>query len=1434
MRMGRIPSPEDALKMRVRQPDGTVIEVNASTPEEAARIAHQAWTHRTSFNNRRRSAIRGAGAPQYELESRADAYARDRANSETTPGLGYFDAPVRAFRGLIAPGLGRTQEQALLDQEVDHQDRFGLDTVQGVGGMAARAATADLVRDRSPVLSRYEELRLTPRQQRVLTAERMRASPELRLARMRAQGTTANPDAAMAQMEARAQDEIQRSAQRQAERHLPPVRREARQVVRWLDENLWSGAEESSRQAAYERYRTQYAQRAAELAGQSDLARAYDRQSEDAAVADTLNRGMGLLEATPLGATSLAVSPARAAARSGVRALTGRVPRLLRAPAEIAREVPGPLTVAGRRLRPLGVATVGGGAWAAAANANAQDARSYRVQMPDGTIAEVRATSPGEAAQMAANRNSSDDDWRSAAGGTIGGALASMAARRAFPTRRAAPFLGAVAGGAATGAALNDNAGVGAIEGGGIASLGLALHALRLKARAGRLTPEEARRLAELEARFGPLTAGERGGQTQQRLREDDWRRGMGGEAAASTMRGFDYQRAPVIRENAANIVTRGLPAVSADAGDAGRILSDELRTLRENQWERAQGLYDQAFEASRNEAVPPGLNQLPSEVLDAAETELLVQFPAAVRSSMARLDAAIQKGEATQASIERTRQDLQRIRRQAANNRLDADEFVASAAIDALDNWQAQVAPPSPAAARLMREARGVTREIKEMYGQTARVNVGEGHTGRIDLGGRAIDRSINADLTGEQTLDAILGAGFGSGRGAPGQQALGATRRLAQLGKRRIVYSNPEAASGARIPGRVSFGDRTADLDMRTRASQRFAAETPDARVGSEIGVQQPERDLQALREGAWHRIMRPLDDYLSRGVDHGAQQAGMLPAQRLLTNIDNALNHGGREIMEQIYTPKELAQMRDLTDYLRRLVPPPGTAASGTTPALMRQLSGGLRQLVRWIPIAGPIVDNVIALSGGALSEASAASQAKRAIRPLPRNRFGRAAATAALAGAAAAVATQGQAQTEDEAVRIAREEVARLEEQYRIFDEVNPNDPASVRAAQQQLRLRGLQLRDDGVLGNETATAIRRYRDETKQQLDQTRIRLAEAETAQRYARNAPEGWRVLAREAGPLAALGAVWLGYRSRRKPLRLAERAVAQRESQLNNLIGRGTIPRATDDVSRETLHNRVSGVNEFWRQGGAGGRTPFVADDSEIGFARRPMETPPSRLYQDRPQRFRANDLAIIGSNAAEAGTFGLLYANADAELKRAQAAVEQNPHPTDEQLARVQRLSDERAAFLSAARFFAAHGVGRTLASVKNPYPAVRPNVRAAEQERLMLGRVLAMAQRGSSPIARRIVQPETMEFLSDARMAERFAQHLGGSPAEAAIEAARRALGQDFTTKTEALWHLNNRIATDPSFAAQLDALYPPRPAAQAGGRGFRSSDWGRQP
>ena len=475
-----------------------------------------------------------------------------------------------------------------------------------------------------------------------------------------------------------------------------------------------------------------------------------------------------------------------------------------------------------------------------------------------------------------------------------------------------------------------------------------------------------------LERRFGNvLTEGERSGDTGVRLEEDALRRGDGSTRSQAIISGHDAQRAPVIRQQLTNIATRGQPALSQNADEAGVRLADELRNAREALHARQSDLYDEAFKAARAEPIAAS-DELPSAIA-AAEDELGFRAPPAARSEIEVLHDKIRRGNATQADVQRTRQRLNRLRSTAINARDDAAEFDINETIGALSRWRAGL-PRDPEAVRLMSEADAVHGEMRNLFSAQGRVGLSTGHTGRIDLGGRAVDRAIN--IEGESgILDAILGKG---GAGSS-QSALAAVRRIRRIGTGRIKYTNRSAPSGVRVPGRTSVGNDGSRLDMRLTAARRFAADTPDSPVAQQhFGgqAQQPEPVLQSLREGVMHRLSSNWDRYI-RAIEEGGQ-ARIAPTQRLWNDLDTALNGSGAPVMRELFTEGEIATLREFQDFVKRMIPPAGANTSNTKIAIFRAVQKGFDRLIGLIPGIGPVIRELG-------EQAGSVTAARRAVRP-----------------------------------------------------------------------------------------------------------------------------------------------------------------------------------------------------------------------------------------------------------------------------------------------------------------------------------------------------------------------------------------------------------------------------------------------------------------
>ena len=348
------------------------------------------------------------------------------------------------------------------------------------------------------------------------------------------------------------------------------------------------------------------------------------------------------------------------------------------------------------------------------------------------------------------------------------------------------------------------------------------------------------------------------------------------------------------------------------------------------------------------------------------------------------RLQAGIASGRANYGTVERARQALNRQLGTAMRAGDDSTAYGITRIIDELDGF---VAPRlSPEAGRAITAARGFTREMLGQFGQRQRTDLQTGHVGRSDPGGRAIERVLNTDLTGEQIVDSILGTGT-----RPSQQTLGAVRRIREINDA-IAYTNRGAASGVRVPGRQKIGGQT-------RGERAFAADSPDARYGVEL----PNPELQGLREALFHSILRPLSDDMRN-------QGAAIPAQTVVTSLRRALDGPGAEVTQVLFTEREITAMRRALAYMERLVPPAGAAVSGTPAGVSRMIASTFDKLVGVIPGIGPVLREAVenASSTGAARRATAPPAAVRPVRPTDQPR----ASGPVLSGAASVGSAQQQ--------------------------------------------------------------------------------------------------------------------------------------------------------------------------------------------------------------------------------------------------------------------------------------------------------------------------------------------------------------------------------------------------------------------------------------
>lgn len=387
---------------------------------------------------------------------------------------------------------------------------------------------------------------------------------------------------------------------------------------------------------------------------------------------------------------------------------------------------------------------------------------------------------------------------------------------------------------------------------------------------------------------FGiPLTRGQATGDARQIAQEQRWARGGASEGAERVMRDSVEDQAIALQQSGARLASRGQAPLSQGADDAGNQFRAELIARRDALEEQADRAYKEAFDAARAERVPAS-DELAARVSAVVDDEFLAA-PAAT-NIIDRLQGIISKGEATFAHVERARQALNRVAQTAADSQDNAALYAAQRIKRELDDW-AQASMRTEGAQQTFAGSRQVFSELQQLYGSS----------GARDAGGRALERVMDLDRTGQQVVEAILGAGS-----KPTQATLATVKRIRKI------------ATETTLEGRISqkVGEKG------NAGVRRFNSDT-----------ELPTTELQVIREAVIYRALQPLANRPANGA---------LPAQSIATNLRRMLDGESKEIAAELFTKPELALIRRYLNVVEKLVPPAGTVNySGTAYEISRML-------------------------------------------------------------------------------------------------------------------------------------------------------------------------------------------------------------------------------------------------------------------------------------------------------------------------------------------------------------------------------------------------------------------------------------------------------------------------------------------------------------
>ena len=188
---------------------------------------------------------------------------------------------------------------------------------------------------------------------------------------------------------------------------------------------------------------------------------------------------------------------------------------------------------------------------------------------------------------------------------------------------------------------------------------------------------------------------------------------------------------------------------------------------------------------------------------------------------------------------------------------------------------------------------------------------------------------------------------------------------------------------------------------------------------------------------------------------------------------------------------------------------------------------------------------------------------------------------------------------------------------------------------------------------------------------------------------------------------------------------------------SKISDAISRSRATRADQLFAAPAtdLPERVGRLNQFWTEGQRGAQAPFAAaPGTRMGFQANKAAPPSSALYQPPRTGNALTDIGMTASFGAEA-LLGqkVLEPEARAELRSAQEAI--NADPSEVNIQRLEAAKDR----VAMAEFMKNAGRGAAVAyptaGLKFGRNPTRPNVSAAEAERIRIDQLLGPRAKAS---------------------------------------------------------------------------------------------------
>lgn len=368
-------------------------------------------------------------------------------------------------------------------------------------------------------------------------------------------------------------------------------------------------------------------------------------------------------------------------------------------------------------------------------------------------------------------------------------------------------------------------------------------------------------------------------------------------------------------------------------------------------------------------------------------------------------------------------------------------------------------------------------------------------------------------------------------------------------------------------------------------------------------------------------------------------------------------------------------------------------------------------------------------------------SGAGRGNRTTAIPPRTAAAAAAAAAATAAGTGSAGAQESAQPNEydiEAKRLADAITANSTELEQIRNNILLLDDPKVPVPKKQELLKTMGLYNkkiDNTFGEGSIAAVQsakakmeaRRAELEKQNADYKLQRDdAEAKSADKKFAEAPKNYLENFLLPFQILALGTGFEGANIMRgRAVKKAMNKVAEKEAELNNLIGSGPVVRPTLKT-KEDLNKRFAGVNEVYRQGGAK-ELPF---DDKTGMPQLNKDVtstvdlyPPNKNFGAEGRLVRPNDIKLSAMAGAEGLGLQLYAFKVQGEIDQLKEDMKDPKNRTIENLKRLQDMQNLHAGLETVARLGQGYLLGRT-ATMFKPYPSVRPDMKKLETERLQL--------------------------------------------------------------------------------------------------------------